>query len=356
MKLYGTSFAVYTGKIEAYLRAKGFSYHLEEVDIKAMKHVEKTTGLHKVPAIELGNNHWLSDSSLIIEYLEAQHPEPKIYLSDPVAHFISLLLEEYFDEWVWLQCIYLRFCDADGGQYMINAMARRIMHDLALPQTVKRWLWARNRKKYLKDIGAGGANASLIEDRFLVLLEQLETVFSEQPYLMGQRPSVADFGLFGPMFRHFVSDPYSGAIVRDKAPNCLEWSARLWNIKPNKFADIPEPTGCNPLLRPLLKDFNNSFVPYLYANYEAFSKGKKVTHYSDQGSEWDRSTVPHRVWSVVKLQASYRELPDSAKNKLREIDYIGAIIELMESSWESGDYSMPTLPIRADFRKKSREL
>ncbi len=347
MKIYGTSVAVYTGKIEGYLRAKGLDYELEEVGISQMKHVEKMTGLHRVPAIDMKDGQWLSDSHLIIEYLEKKHPEPAIYLSDPLAQFFSLMLEEYFDEWIWLQCIYMRFCDADGGDYMINSMARSIMREITAPQFVKRWVWRNNRRKYLKEIGAGDENAHLLERRFLILLEQLEAIFSVQPYLLGERPTVADFGLFGPMFRHFVGDPYSGAIVRDKGPASLEWSARLWNIKPETFRDAPEPIGLNPAVKPLLVDFNDCFVPYLQANYQAFLKGKEHTHYTDLGEQWTRTTVPHRVWSIAKLQRSYQTLPQSAKDALNNCGYLNETLALMESTINTGDYTVPEMPITA---------
>ena len=345
--VHGLSYAVYTGKVEGYLRAKGIDYRLEEVSIQGMKQVHSMTGLHKVPAIDLGDGNWLSDSHLIIEYLEKTQPAPAIYLSDPLAQFLALVLEEYFDEWVWLQCIYLRFCDKDGFDYMVSAMARVLMRDLSIPHFAKRFLWARNRRRYLKAIGAGGEHAPLIEERFLGLLQQLESIFAEQSYLQGDRPTVADFALFGPAFRHFVGDPYSGEIVREKAPATLEWSARIWNLKPEKFAEAPEPTGLNPLVKPFLTDFNDNVVPYLQANQAAYERGQKKTRYTDQGVEWECKTVPHRVWSAAKLQKSYEALPDSSKAALRETGYLDSLLSFLERPIDPGSYSVPSMPIPA---------
>ena len=41
----------------------------------------------------------MQDSTPIIDQMEKLHPEPSIHPADPVADFISALIEEFGDEW-----------------------------------------------------------------------------------------------------------------------------------------------------------------------------------------------------------------------------------------------------------------
>jgi len=67
--------------------------------------------------------------------------------------------------------------------------------------------------------------------------ELLEPLLEEQPYIMGSHPSVADFGYFASMFRHFGNDPDSAEVMRMEAPHTYEWLAILWNAKSHKLAE-----------------------------------------------------------------------------------------------------------------------
>jgi hypothetical protein len=44
-------------------------------------------------------NEGIQDSTPIIEHLEVLHREPSIHPTDPVSRFVSILLEEFGDEW-----------------------------------------------------------------------------------------------------------------------------------------------------------------------------------------------------------------------------------------------------------------
>ncbi len=100
MKVYGISVSYYTGKLEAYLRYKGISYELRN-PFSHQKRIREQAGAVQVPMIELGDGRWMSDSTPIIAQLEKERPEPAIMPEDEVVRFISLLIEDYADEWLW---------------------------------------------------------------------------------------------------------------------------------------------------------------------------------------------------------------------------------------------------------------
>ena len=53
------------------------------------------TGSAQMPALELGDGRWMSDSTPIIQWFETAHPAPVVTPVDPLQRFFSLLLEDY---------------------------------------------------------------------------------------------------------------------------------------------------------------------------------------------------------------------------------------------------------------------
>ena len=52
----------------------------------------------------------------------------------------------------------------------------------------------------------------------------------------------ADFGFFASLFRHFASIPRPRDHARCARPACTRWVARIWNLRPERFASATAPT------------------------------------------------------------------------------------------------------------------
>ena len=66
-------------------------------------------------------------------------------------------------------------------------------------------------------------DARQTEELYLETLDLLQPVFEKRPYLFGERPCEADFGLFGSMFPHFGNDPTPQEIMHTRAPHLFRW-------------------------------------------------------------------------------------------------------------------------------------
>ena len=62
-----------------------------------------------------------------------------------------------------------------------------------------------------------------MDQQVLDLLAILEQHFEQHQFLLGFKPSVADFALFGPLKIHLYDDPQSNQILETQAPNTAEW-------------------------------------------------------------------------------------------------------------------------------------
>jgi hypothetical protein len=148
---------------------------------------------------------------------------------------------------------------------------------------------------------------------YLETLAALESILRARPFVMGDRPTPADFGFFGSMFRHFSSDPTPARIMRRNAPAVYEWVARLWNISPEVYSARPMPARIATDLRPLLDAVGEAYLPYLEANESAFAAGARRVGYQALGVTWEEPTKPYRVWCLDRLRREFDALDAAAR-------------------------------------------
>ena len=318
--VYKSDISYFSGKLEAYLRYKEIPHTLVDCDHKTLSMIAEKTGTQKMPAIEMDNGEWLFDTTPMIQWLEKQHPHQTIMPSDPALRFVALLLEDYGDEWLWRPAMWWRWVPKASRV----ALGRRIAGDslsksLAIPlgfyfgrRQLNEWLW--------KD-GVDKNNANDVRDLFFHELSVMEAVFDEQPFLLGSHPSIADFGYFASMFRHFGNDPISAEVMRREAPNTYEWLARLWNAKHSRLNnDIhwvwPDAEHWQPLLRRIAQDY----LPYLHQNALAFKAGKKRFDYNGDSLTFKKTvTTDYRVWCRQALQREFSRLSNTDQQRVEQL-------------------------------------
>src|ERR1700735_3035105 len=98
-RIHGIEVSPYSVKVRSYFRYKGIPHRWIPRSLDADGEYQKYSKLPLVPLVVTPENEGIQDSTPIIERAEARHPEPSIHPSDPVAKFISALLEEFGDEW-----------------------------------------------------------------------------------------------------------------------------------------------------------------------------------------------------------------------------------------------------------------
>lgn len=317
LQVHGLEPSYFTGKLEAYLRYKEIPYEFVPCSPDDLK---QATGVGQVPGVKLADGRWMTDTTPILAWLEAQFPEPVVLPADPLQRFVSLLIEDYADEWLWRPAMHYRWYHA-GDAYLLS---RKIVDEAAvhvpLPGFVKRFLVrTRQRAFFTRGDGVTEKTRPHVEATYRTALRQLEAVFESRPYLLGDVPTIADFGFFGPMFRHFNNDPTAARIMRDEAPGVNEWVARLWNARASRtkgelLDGIPEDWG------PILGSIGSSYLPYLAANAEAFQANQKKVSVEVEGTLYeDLRVAPYRVWCLENLQHAYAALPPEANAQARTL-------------------------------------
>ena len=318
---YVMDISYFSGKFEAYLRYKGIPYDRVDVNHPQLFDIYKQTGTMKVPAVKLDDGRWLKDSTPMIRWFEQQHPPSPVIPNDPVLRFIANLIEDYADEWLWRPAMWWRWVPTDSRFTLGHRIAREVLAGLPGPVWAKAAFFAwRQRRTWLWADGMTSANQNQIRDMYPQQLAALQAIFERQPYLLGSHPSIADFGYFASMFRHFGNDPDPAKLMRQTAPAVYEWLARLWNARgsalssPPVFA-LPQGEGW----ASILKDICGVYLPYLHQNARAFRDGKNAFYFSAGGFSLPGTrTTDYRVWCRQDLQRLFNALTAAEQQRVRE--------------------------------------
>jgi glutathione S-transferase len=344
LEVLGGNESYFTRKLETYLRAKGISYHIITYSIKDILAAAAKTGFFQIPQVNCPDGSWLVDTTLIIDHLDRLHPEPKTYPMDPAANFISLLLEDYGDEWLWRPAMHYRWSFEESAELRSSWTARHTPGDLSLEEK-KAMFYNRQKGCFVDGDGVTDETKAAVESIYLDTLSVLEEIFDKHDFIMGDRPTQADFGFMGSMFAHFFSDPYSGRIMRDVAPGVLAWVTRMWNLKPKQFSSNAQIDAVANDLKPLLDPVVSVYLPYLLANQQAVIDGHDEVSYEALGVTWTEPSKPYRLWCLDRLRQCYQSLDDTART--RAGDALGATADEILSIAPTGkcDHLMPPLPI-----------
>jgi glutathione S-transferase len=350
--LYGSTASYYTGKLEAYFRAKGIPYRLEPFSERNMRRAARHTGVVQIPQVECPDGSWLVDTTPIIAYFERGRPEPTITPRDPATAFLAALLEDYADEWLWRPAMHYRWSFPETARLMSGWLAEHAA-DRRGPEWLKRayWRW-RQYRTFVAGDGVTPATRAAVEGGYLDTLAALEAVFARRPFVLGLRPTAADFGFMGPLFRHAFCDPAPARIMRERAPGVQEWVARMWNLRPDHVAAMPLPASCPDDLGALADAVAGVYLPYLDANAAAYAAGQAHVEYDVWGVVFREPVKPYRVWCRDRLHARFVALDAGAWGAIEAVLGSDAVGRLRAQSPKPAEDLIGPLPLRGGARAR----
>jgi glutathione S-transferase len=347
--LWGSPHSYYTGKIRSYLIKKGLPYREEFLfDEEFRTRIVPAVRLFVVPILETPEGHILQDTTDMLEHLEAARPQPQMVPGTPVQKAVAWLLGAFGSEGLLSPGMHYRWSYRAEQENFLCAEFGRPLH--RGPDREARYATARQIMGYFNDflpgLGVTPQTIPTIEAAYCDLLDALDDHFLHFPYLLGGRPSIADFGLMAPMFAHLARDPVPSTLMKNRAPNVFRWTERmnLARIADGEFPDSPEsypaddviPPTLEPVLRLVFEDWGaqlladtqhyNGWVeanPALPPGTLVCSNGERKTHpsigpieYRWRGCTMRRASAPHGLWHFDKAAAHARTLAGEAKSRL----------------------------------------
>lgn len=322
MLVLGSEISYFTGKFETYLRYKELPYTYRGLDlVHYYWTVPRRLGATEYPTVRLADGRWMSDTTPMISWLEGEHPGRPVIPQEPVQRYLALLIEDFADEWLWRPAMYYRWSHADDRRLAAASLAREVVR-FPIPLAVRKLLVA-GRQTHLF-VTHDGVNDRATREHahaaYTRLLDMLEPIFTARPFILGQRPTIADIGLMGPFWRHFAHDPTTAKLMQDRAPSTFAWAARTWSARASRLADLELLAGIPPDLSPLLTEIGQAHLEALAANAAAHGAGRTTHDLTVQGVTY-RSvpTSAYRVWCLEQLRERFASLDAPAAGEVRTV-------------------------------------
>ncbi len=346
--LWGAALSLYTGKVRSYLIKAGIPYREYYTwHPEFRQRVLPVVRLAVAPILEAPDGTMCQDTTDIIEYLEARHPATSMIPTGPVQRVVAWLINAFGSEGLLPAAMHYRWSYRDqqelwlkdefgratgsGGRAERHAAALKLMSQFS---------------GMLPPLGVTPETAPAIEASYCAMLAILDDHFLEHAYLLGGRPSVADFGMMASMFAHLGRDPVPASLMKLTAPNVYRWTERmnLPGIVDPEFPDAHEsylpddaiPATLEPLLSHIFADWGpdlraaaahyNEWVsansglppgspPSLLPDRRAVHPMLGPVSYALRGVTVTRLCAPQSLWHFDRSAALARQLDGGARER-----------------------------------------
>ena len=305
-RIIGSEESPFSVKIRSYFRFKGLPHEwLERRDAQDLFSTHAKLPL--IPLVIRPDGTSQQDSTPIIERTELEAPTPSVYHPDPALNFIAALIEEFGDEWgnKWMfhlrwhrtidqVAVSRRFAESQGADD-VDAVAEQIRERM-VPRV---WF-----------VGSSEMTGPQIEKSFKDVLTLLDVHLDQHAFVMGGRPTFADFGLWGQIY-NAGRDPTGGAIL-EQHPTVGRWVETMMDPPANPDAALATWPELEPTLLPLLIDqIAQLFLPWSVANATAINDDKETFDVMLKGHRWTQKPQKYHARSLAALRTKFASVADN---------------------------------------------
>lgn len=265
----------FTAKVRGYLHHKNLLF--EEVTPSFVGYhfkIKRKVGRYLIPVIYHPELGVLQDSYDIITTLETHHGGSGVIPTTPKQHFFCRLLEAFADVWLIPTAMHTRWNTTEENRVRTKSDFGRLLCP-GFPQVLQNEVGNRvgdSMKAYLPIFGITNNTSPGFEEFIRYWLASLENHLSSSPFLFGERASLADFAVMGPIYAHIWYDKLTGwSEIVEQHTNVMRWMHET-NGNSEYFSSggsqqsaagwLPNdeiPTTLLPLMKPIVEDF----IPYM---------------------------------------------------------------------------------------------
>lgn len=310
--IYGGLGSPYSMKMRAVLRYRRLPYVWRQMgmgDDKVFQHVKAPV----IPVIQYPDGTWHNDSTPMIFELEAREKARSIVPDDAGQAFLAFLLEDFADEWGTKAMFHYRWFRERDQKQMSEWLAFDRMGARGKASVLRAAEAFRNRQVgRMAIVGCTPENAPIIEATAERFLSTFEAHVTEEAFLFGTRPSLADFGWMGQLSQ-LATDPTPHDLLREKFPFTTRWLAELDDASGVegewRAPSAPVPAA----VKGLLALAGEVYFPFLLANADAIAKGQETLSLTLLGRPYAQGAFKYQARCLAQLRAAYGKLDAGAK-------------------------------------------
>lgn len=301
----------------------------------------------------------LYDSSALARWLDDVHPAPggPLVPYEPALRFVASLIDEAFDE-IGLYLVHHNRWVHSARTNDAGARLAGELRPFLVPGTTA-WYGRRfarrqvRRLPYLFSVAPAGyavpglapaltppsrpgfpPTHALLDAIWERWLGDVERVLRAQPYLLGERFTIADASVYGELAMN-LADPTTNQRMQALAPTTHAW---LLSIQAGRHVDACGPLRLSETLVPLLASIAETFVPLMRQNAAAFA-GARSRVFNERaffqhqalydgtllGSPFRHVVKTFQVVVWEELRAEWAMLSDAARADVERLLPAGAM-------------------------------
>ncbi len=339
--LYGSSLSLYTGRARSYLIKAGLAHHETTPTTRHYRDevVPKAGGRQGIPTLEMPDGQIIRDGAAIIDHFEALSGNT-FSPTTPKQRILSRLFDVIGAEGLLRPAMHYRWNFPEQNLEFLKFHFASMMPPG--PNRAEKAEAAANRmRSACQGFGAVPDTFELVESLYHELLDKLNTHFAEQPYLLGGRPSIGDFGMIAPLYGHLGRDPAPLALMQARAIRLFRWVERMnrQDLDVGEFdvqdgAYLPDDEIPDTLID-LLKQIAIDFVPETraaaacindwLANQTDLTPGAEVSRGVGMGTFEVRGVTinalaqPYRFYLLKRVQDEFASLDAPIKKAVKDL-------------------------------------
>lgn len=261
----------------------------------------------------------VTDSTPLIRRLEAEYNGRSVIPDDPTLAFLNSLIEDYADEWLTKAMFHYRWAhEADwknAGPLLVYWGVNTMPKDMADEFSAQ---FTKRQIERLYVVGSNDVTAETIESSYQRLVTILDELLQRKGFVLGGRPSSADFAIYGQMTQLAIIEPTSAAVTRETSQRVRAWvdiMEDLSGLKPS-VGDWFTADEAKEALAPLLAEIGRTYTPVMLANAAATMGGEKTFDLEVDGRAWTQPTFAYQAKCLKWLRDEHAALSSNERGSV----------------------------------------
>ena len=322
----------YSWKMRTYMNYKGIPYKRMRIDAQsATVTIPKLVGMPIMPVMLAPDDRVMQDTTPIMDFFEQEYGDNSCCPTDTRLQFINVLLEDFGDEYLPRFSMHYRWGNEQNRQTISHRIARSMMYgnEHMHPKQVAPMILQRQTGFD----GPLGLNTDEVrtsmDQQLLDLLAILDKHFTDHQFLLGDRPSLADFAVYAHLYTHLLQDPFSAEIMECHGARTINWIDTI-----NEFGDVRGGLGQTEFgdwldldegvpesLKQLLEYVSKTYVPFSGGVAKAVKDNPKAKKAEAlvYGVPTEYAAFQYRAWSLEQVQLNYQTLSGDNKAFMDEL-------------------------------------
>ena len=328
IKVFGAPASPYTQKMISIMRYRHIAYEFYIGDVSGR--LSRIEGIESpkpvlLPTLLLkdgqGNLQATTDTTPIIKRFENEYPDRKLLPEDPALSFINYLLEDFGDEWVTKYMFHYRWYfeeDANNASTILPLSDLATDMDDGTLKEVKKMIHDRQHGR-LWVVGSNDTTAKLIDSSYRRFVKLMDDHLSVSRFLFGEKPSSADFAIYGQLTQLIGFDPTSRRIASENSLRLVSWVDVMADLSGHDVnnSNWTSLEDSPPSLKEIMKEFGQMYVPALLANAKAIMEGDETWETEIDGSTWKQKAFPYQAKCLKWIKEEFNTLSKNDKTRIK---------------------------------------